>query len=61
MLAEDGSTLTTEDDAVLILDEFKIETKDKTANNSTFTAESENIIDFSEVSPFVKGNVKLKW
>jgi len=58
---EAGEIVTDEDGGTTISEEYDIHIADPTANNSAFASESDDIIDFSERSPFIKGNVNLKW
>ena len=49
---EDGIGVAQLEDGGALLQEYTIETTDKSANNSYFQLESESILDFSETNPF---------
>jgi hypothetical protein len=49
---EDGSGVALFEDGGTLLQEFAIETKDASANNSFFQFQADNILDFSEQNPF---------
>lgn len=55
---EDGDSLLNEDGSAIVLDDFRVETNDPSANNEFFQMEGDKIIDFGELSPFLK---KSKW
>ena len=49
---EDGLGVLKGEDGDTILQEFTIESTDKSANNTFFQTNAENILDFSEINPF---------
>ena len=49
---EDGLGVLKDEDGGTVLQEYTIETTDKTANNQFFQREADNILDFSENNPF---------
>ena len=49
---EDGLGVLKGEDGDTILQEYTIETTDKSANNTFFQTNAENILDFSEINPF---------
>jgi hypothetical protein len=49
---EDGTGVAQLEDGGTLLQEYTIETTDKSANNQFFQAQADNILDFSEVNPF---------
>ena len=49
---EDGSGTLKGEDGDSILQEFQVESTDKSANNTFFQTNAENILDFSEINPF---------
>ena len=49
---EDGLGVLKGEDGDTVLQEYSIETTDKSANNTFFQTNAENILDFSEINPF---------
>lgn len=49
---EDGTGTTLLEDGGTLLQEYRIEDTDASANNEFFQAQADNILDFSEVNPF---------
>lgn len=49
---EDGAGITLLEDGGTLLQEYRIEDTDASANNEFFQAQADNILDFSEVNPF---------
>jgi len=49
---EDGTGVAQLEDGGTLLQEFTIETTDKSANNEFFQTQADNILDFSEINPF---------
>jgi len=49
---EDGTGVAQLEDGGTLLQEYTIETTDKSANNQFFQTQADNILDFSEVNPF---------
>lgn len=52
MLNEDGGEMLDEDSGNIIQEEIQIEDSDKTANNNVFRTENDDVVDFSEKSPW---------
>jgi len=49
---EDGTGVAQLEDGGTLLQEYTIETTDRSANNQFFQTQADNILDFSEVNPF---------
>jgi len=49
---EDGTGVAQLEDGGTLLQEYTIETTDKSANNEFFQTQADNILDFSEINPF---------
>ena len=49
---EDGTGVAQLEDGGTLLQEYTIETTDRSANNQFFKTQADNILDFSEVNPF---------
>jgi len=49
---EDGTGVTQLEDGGTLLQEYRIEDADASANNEFFQTQAENILDFSEINPF---------
>ena len=49
---EDGSGVAQLEDGGTLLQEYRIETTDSSANNEFFQTQADNILDFSEINPF---------
>lgn len=56
LLTEDGFALLQENGSSIILEEKRVEDVDPLANNELLQGYSGNIVDFSELNPFVSGN-----
>lgn len=55
-LQEDGDEILLEDGSHIILDQYRPETNNPEANNEVFFNETDDIVDFSDRSPFIRGN-----
>jgi hypothetical protein len=49
---EDGTGVAQLEDGGTLLQEYRIETTDSSANNEFFQTQADNILDFSEINPF---------
>ena len=49
------------EDGALISEDYEIENSDKQANNNLFSEKTQGMVDWSEVNPMVKLNVKRRW
>jgi hypothetical protein len=64
MTTEDDDSIKLEDDtdqATIIDEDVQVEDTDKQADNKLLTDEADGVVDFSEISPFVKRNTDFKW
>lgn len=61
MLEEDGDSIGTEDDGNLIEENDVPDSVDGQANNHLITTLADDVVDFSEKSPFVRRNENEKW
>lgn len=61
MEEEDGSDMGTEDGGSVIEENNVPDSVDGQANNSLITTLADDVVDFSEKSPFVRRNINEKW
>ena len=61
LLDETGNPLKLEDGGHIVLEDAKVDTVDTHANNTIYAQEVEDIIDWSETSPLIRGNKFNKW
>jgi len=58
---EDGTTLLNEDGVPLTIETFEVTTNDPIADNINIKIAADQVIDWSEISPFVKTNEEQRW
>lgn len=58
LLAQDGTSLTTEDGETILMESYSVEAIDPNAQNEYFEEEGLQFIDFTEIDPFSEGGAR---